>query len=151
MIIQEPLFDTLRTKEQLGYDVHCLSHETYGIMGYSITVNTQIIKNSVTHVDNRIELFIKSISKMLKKLSDKKFNQIKIDLINVKQCVDLHLKEEVERNWIEVVKDEYFFNRSKEEIKAIETIKLSDIRKWWDDYNLCGNDNNCRKLSIQVC
>lgn len=150
MIIEEPLFDTLRTKEQLGYDVHCLSHDTYGIMGYSITVNTQIIKNSVTHVDNRIEIFVKRITKMLRKLTENKLNQIKLDLIKIKQCVDIHLKEEVDRNWNEVLKEEYFFNRSKEEIKAIESIKLNDIRKWWDDHNLCGNNNNCRKLCIQV-
>lgn len=150
MIIEEPLFDTLRTKEQLGYDVHCTSHDTFGVIGYSITVNAQAVKNTVLYVDNRIETFVKTVSKMLKKLPEKKFNQIKIDLIKVKQCADTHLKDEVNRNWTEIMKEEYFFNRAKEEIKAIESVKAIDVRKWWDNNNLSGCSKTCRKLSVQV-
>lgn len=151
MIVEEPLFDTLRTKEQLGYDVHCTIRDTFGIIGYSITVNAQVIKHSVTHVDERIEGFIKNISKQLKKMSEKQFNQIKMDLIKVKQCADVLLKDEVNRNWGEIVNDDYLFKREKEEISMIETIKLTDIRKWWEANTLRKDGkNDCRKLSIQV-
>lgn len=44
MVMAEPVFDTLRTKEQLGYDVYCTNRNTFGIMGVSITVNSQADK-----------------------------------------------------------------------------------------------------------
>lgn len=150
MIIEEPLFDTLRTKEQLGYDVHTNFHDTLGVIGYSITVNAQADKNTVLHVDERIEEFIKTVSRMLKKMPEKKFNQIKQDLIKVKQCTDVHLKDEVDRNWYEIMNEDYLFNREKLEIQAIEITKFSDVKKWWLEHNLSCNKNKCKKLSIQV-
>jgi nardilysin len=42
-IMEEPVFDTLRTKEQLGYSVFSMLRNTHGIIGLSITVNTQVI------------------------------------------------------------------------------------------------------------
>jgi len=40
--MSEPCFDTLRTKEQLGYDVFSMIRNTYGVIGLSITVNSQV-------------------------------------------------------------------------------------------------------------
>ena len=40
--MSEPCFDTLRTKEQLGYDVFSMIRNTYGVIGVSITVNSQV-------------------------------------------------------------------------------------------------------------
>ena len=42
-IMSEPCFDTLRTKEQLGYDVFSMIRNTFGVIGVSITVNSQVI------------------------------------------------------------------------------------------------------------
>lgn len=38
MLMSEPLFDVLRTKEQLGYHVYNILRYTYGILGFSVTV-----------------------------------------------------------------------------------------------------------------
>lgn len=37
-IFSEPCYDTLRTKEQLGYSVHCGLRLTHGVLGFCITV-----------------------------------------------------------------------------------------------------------------
>ncbi|KAJ8711272.1 hypothetical protein PYW07_008517 [Mythimna separata] len=39
--------DNLRTKEQLGYSVFSMMRYTFGVLGFSITVNTQVDKFSV--------------------------------------------------------------------------------------------------------
>ncbi|RZB40351.1 nardilysin-like, partial [Asbolus verrucosus] len=148
LIIQEPLFDTLRTKEQLGYHVYCSIRETYGILGFTITVNAQATKNSTQYVDSRIEKFIKQASDLLVNMSAKSFEETKRDLIKMKQCTDVHLKEEVNRNWSEIIDDDYIFDRLKQEIKAIEQLKSSEVKKWWEKHSFCGNRNNCRKLSV---
>ena len=41
-LMEEPVFDTLRTKEQLGYSVFSMLRNTHGILGLSITVNSQV-------------------------------------------------------------------------------------------------------------
>ncbi|XP_018335112.2 nardilysin [Agrilus planipennis] len=149
-MIEEPLFDILRTKEQLGYNVYCTVRDTCGILGYSITVNAQVNKYSTEHVDQRIEHFIKHVHKLLKTLSNKKMFEIKKDLIKIKNCVDIDLEDEVERNWAEIVTSEYIFDRVQKEINEIQNLKVSEIRKFWDNINQYGNHVNYRKISMQI-
>ena len=37
-MFSEPFYDTLRTKEQLGYSVHCSTRLTHGILGFAFVV-----------------------------------------------------------------------------------------------------------------
>lgn len=150
MIIDEPLFDILRTKEQLGYNVFNTLRDTYGVLGYSITVNTQANKNTTQHVDERIEIFVKHVRKLLNRMSSKKIDDLKNDLIKLKRCGDVVLAEEVGRNWGEITSDQYIFDRHEQEIKAIGEIKIQDLRKWWEEHNKFDKSENFRKLSVQV-
>lgn len=150
MIIEEPLFDILRTKEQLGYHVFCTLRDTFGILGYTITVNAQATKNTTSYVDQRIESFVQAMNKTLKKMSEKKFNKVKRDLIKTKQCTDVVLQEEVARNWVEITGDDYMFDRLKKEIALIETIKIAEVRKFWEKTNILGDEKSHKKLSVQV-
>jgi nardilysin len=43
--MEEPVFDTLRTKEQLGYHVYSSKREMFGILAFSVTVNCQAGKH----------------------------------------------------------------------------------------------------------
>lgn len=49
MLMEEPVFDALRTKEQLGYSVFSMMRYTFGVLGFSITVNTQVDKFRYTY------------------------------------------------------------------------------------------------------
>lgn len=42
--MEEPVFDVLRTQEQLGYNVNATLHNTFGVLGFSVTVDFQINK-----------------------------------------------------------------------------------------------------------
>ncbi|KAJ8928145.1 hypothetical protein NQ314_019325, partial [Rhamnusium bicolor] len=131
LIIEEPLFDILRTKEQLGYHVYCSIRDTFGILGYTVTVNAQATKHSTSYVDNRIEEFLKHTRELLVDTTERELSQIKEDLVKTKQCIDVHLKEEVDRNWSEIISDDYLFDRLKREIDAIRNINIDEIRNWW--------------------
>ncbi|KAG5888587.1 hypothetical protein JTB14_029883 [Gonioctena quinquepunctata] len=150
LIIEEPLFDILRSKEQLGYHVYCSTKDTFGILGFTVVVHTQADKYTTEHVDNRIEEFLKHTKKLLDEMSEEDLQQIKEDLIKTKQCSDVHLKEEVNRNWYEIINDDYIFDRTKQEIKMIEEVKVKEIRSWWKKHNRFGDREHFRKLSIQI-
>jgi len=41
-LMEEPLFDTLRTKQELGYDVSCTVRVTHGILGFGVSVESSL-------------------------------------------------------------------------------------------------------------
>lgn len=143
---QEPLFDTLRSKEQLAYDVSINIQDNYGIMGYSITVNSQEPKFAVDYVDKRIESFREDLIKTIQSMPEKDFEAMKASLIKVKLNEDNKLSEEVTRNWAEVTSDEYEFDRPHKEVEQLERITKDQLLEF---YQLHRGNSEC-KLSIQV-
>lgn len=150
MAIEEPLFDILRTKEQLGYHVYCSVRDTFGVLGYTVTVNAQASKVTAQYVDERIEEFMKHTKVLLEKLKEEEFEQLKENLIKIKQCVDVHLKEEVDRNFGEITAGEYLFDRIPKEVAAIQKTGLKQVILWWGRHNLFGTRDNFRKISFQI-
>ncbi|XP_018360056.1 PREDICTED: nardilysin-like isoform X1 [Trachymyrmex cornetzi] len=148
MIMEEPLFNRLRTQEQLGYDVSCVLRDVNGILGYSITVHTQADKYTTEHVDQRIEEFLKSFNKILEEFSEEELDDAKEALRKLKQCADIDLEEEVNRNWHEITHWRYMFDRLEREVLAIKDIKINELREWSAKHTL--NGSNFRKLSVHV-
>jgi nardilysin len=70
----------------------------------------------VEHVDARIEAFLKKFSNMLKKMREKELEEVRSSLIKLKQLSDIHLKEEVSRNWNEITSGDYMFDRLEREV-----------------------------------
>lgn len=54
----EPLYDQLRTKEQLGYSVSCALRVTFGVLGFCVTA--QSAAYGPAHLYRRIRAFMKS-------------------------------------------------------------------------------------------
>lgn len=150
MIIQEPLFDSLRTKQQLGYHVDCTLRDTNGVLGYTITVHTQATKFDPGDIDEKIEDFNKKMQKLFARMSNKTLNKWKRDLIKVKMVEDVDLDEEVSRNWSEIINQDYLFDRNAKEISAIDKIVVNDLKKWWDAHSIYPAKTKGRKLSLQI-
>lgn len=148
MIMEELLFNMLRTVEQLVYAVYCEFKDTYDIVGFSITLCSQIDKFTACHIDKRIEHFIVCSIDMMKNMSGDEFNVVKEWLIQSKQIADFHIKEEVSRNWREVKDEKYMFDGRIKEVAAIMSIRMTDIIDWFVKHTV--NGKNFRKLCIQV-
>ena len=114
--MDEPLFDNLRTKQQIGYDVHCLLRDTFGILAFSVTVFFQCSKFTADEVDKRIEAFLENFSTTLKSMSKKDWEETKTSLCLLKSSADLQLLDEVKRNFAEICSNEYIFDRLKREV-----------------------------------
>ena len=71
MLMEEPLFDQLRTREQLGYDVSVSLRDTHAILGFTITVVSQTCNTTVDHVESRILSFLDSFIHKLKSMPQK--------------------------------------------------------------------------------
>jgi secreted Zn-dependent insulinase-like peptidase len=147
--IREPLFNCLRTQEQLGYSVSCASKFDNNVLGFSITVEAQEKKNSARHVDARIENFLSHFHSMLDAMSEEDFNTIKQSIINQKRSLDIDLESEVMRNWHEIRERKYQFERSEIEARQIELLNKNSLQIFFNEYVMASSKSR-RKLSIQV-
>lgn len=150
MFMEEPCFDILRTQEQLGYNVYCLCRCTFGILGFSVTVHTHADKFSTPYIDERIEAFLEVFRDKLAATTEKDFQTQVTSLIKLKECVDLHLKEEVDRNWDEILYANYVFGRLRLEIEALKTITLLELQRWYLQHVSVGDKSNFRKLGVHI-
>ncbi|KAF4521421.1 hypothetical protein B566_EDAN010578 [Ephemera danica] len=96
LMLEEASFDTLRTKEQLGYDVSCQDYITRGVLHFSVTVHSQEDKHSIDHVDGRIWEFLRGFKQKLCDLSEAEFEELRQSAMRQKMTVDLQLYEEVQ-------------------------------------------------------
>lgn len=146
MHMEEPCFDYLRTKETLGYHVYPTCRNTSGVLGFSITVETQATKFSTEVVDMKIEEFLSSFHKKLTSMTQDSFNTQVTALIKLKLCEDTHLGEEVDRNWDEIFTQQYLFDRLTHEIQALKSFTKADLVAWFAGHQ----GQKSKKLSIHV-
>ncbi|TRY68749.1 hypothetical protein TCAL_02496 [Tigriopus californicus] len=146
-IMEEPVFDRLRTQEQLGYQTFSMLRNTFGVLGLSITICSQASKFSAEHVDSRIEAFMEwFLNERLAKMDQQEFDEVRETLVKLKKTADVTLKEEVDRNWSEICSREYLFDRCGQEIEILEQCTKQEVteivkRIFKDDQKL---------LSVQV-
>jgi len=140
--MEEPVFDTLRTQEQLGYAVNMVMRNTYGVLGITVTVNTQATKFTPQHVDERIEAFFKDFVK--DSFTEETATKAIQSLIKLKLTADVTLEQEVNRNWSEIISKEYVFDRPELLAAVLTEISTEDMKKMLTP--LLAE----KKLSIQV-
>uniref|UniRef100_A0A672T3F2 Nardilysin-like n=1 Tax=Sinocyclocheilus grahami TaxID=75366 RepID=A0A672T3F2_SINGR len=147
MHMEEPCFDFLRTKETLGYQVYPSCRNTSGVLGFSVTVETQATKFSTDFVEGKIEAFLVSFGEKMVNLSDEAFQTQVTALIKLKECEDTQLGEEVDRNWFEVVTQQYVFDRLNKEIEVLKNVTKDELVSFFMEHR----HTSSRKLSIHVC
>lgn len=108
-MIQEPAFDQLRTKEQLGYVVFS------GTRSFSTTSGLRFLIQSTQkpkYIDRRIEAFLVQFGKKLEQMSDSEFENHKRSLI-VRRLEKLrNLDQESSRHWGQIDGEYYDFELS---------------------------------------
>uniref|UniRef100_A0A4W6E5W2 Nardilysin convertase n=1 Tax=Lates calcarifer TaxID=8187 RepID=A0A4W6E5W2_LATCA len=140
MHMEEPCFDFLRTKETLGYHVYPTCRNTSGVLGFSVTVETQATKF------NKIGFISTTFPKPMYNLSHCSPKIQVTALVKLKECEDTHLGEEVDRNWAEVVTQQYVFDRLNREIEALKQMSRAELVSWFQEHR----GQNSRKLSVHV-
>uniref|UniRef100_A0AAY4A7B4 Nardilysin a (N-arginine dibasic convertase) n=1 Tax=Denticeps clupeoides TaxID=299321 RepID=A0AAY4A7B4_9TELE len=146
MHMEEPCFDFLRTKETLGYHVYPTCRNTSGVLGFSVTVETQATKFNTEFVETKIEEFLLGFGEKMSALTDEAFRTQVTALVKLKECEDTHLGEEVDRNWAEVVTQQYVFDRLNREIEALKLMTKSELVSWFLEHR----GDSSRKLSVHV-
>ncbi|KAK8980390.1 hypothetical protein V6N11_028951 [Hibiscus sabdariffa] len=146
-IVEEPLFNQLRTKEQLGYVVECSSRVTYRVYGFCFCIQSS--KYSPVYLQERTDNFINGLEEFLEGLDDESFESYKSGLTAKLLERDPSLLYETNRLWNQIVDNRYMFDMSKREAEELKSIQKVDIVKWYRTY-LREPSPKCRKLAVRV-
>ena len=72
-LLYEPCYDTLRTKEQLGYTVHSGMRLTHGVLGFAVVVVSAA--HGPEYLDARVDAFLNSYWAVLQAMTAEEFEQ----------------------------------------------------------------------------
>ncbi|XP_009110970.1 nardilysin-like [Brassica rapa] len=146
-IIEEPLFNQLRTKEQLGYVVECGPRLTYRVHGFCFCVQSS--KYGPVHLLGRIDNFIKDIEGMLEQLDEESFEDYRSGLIGKLLEKDPSLLSETNELWSQIVDKRYMFDYSQKEAEELRSIEKKDVMKWYKTY-FKESSPKSRRLAVRV-
>ncbi|XP_056847998.1 nardilysin-like isoform X2 [Raphanus sativus] len=146
-IIEEPLFNQLRTKEQLGYVVECGPRLTYRVHGFCFCVQSS--KYGPVHLLGRIDNFIKDIEGMLEQLDEESFEDYRSGLIGKLLEKDPSLLSETNELWSQIVDKRYVFDYSQKEAEELRSIEKKDVISWYRTY-FKESSPKSRRLAVRV-
>ena len=107
-LAEEPVFDTLRTKEQLGYIVFSSALVQGTLAGWRILIQSE---QTPEYLENRIEAFIVAFGKQLEEMSRDDFEGYKVSLINKRLERLKNLGQETARFWAHICSEFFDFEQ----------------------------------------
>ena len=127
-LVTEPLYDELRTRQQLGYNVSCSTRHNKETLGFLIKVVSATHKPAV--IAKRIDTFLSDFfAKHLRPMRGKKRafeEEIKV-LAELKLADDNNLMEESELHSDEIMGGTYEFHRAVLDAHALKHVKTSEV------------------------
>lgn len=151
--LEEPCYDFLRTKEQLGYLVYISSWNLRNVMGGKFVI--QSAKYTPEYLLAKIHEFIRDMKTKTDALSDEDCRKSVNSILAVKRQVDMNLWDVKNRMHGEIVTHEYNFDRKEKSIKILETMisdqeNLEQTKKDMIVYFNYLFINNVKHLNIQM-
>ena len=144
--LSEKFYDTLRTKETLGYIVylsHCIKYNVRHLVGI-IQSSGQTPEFCSTRVNN----FFKEKEKEIKEITDEIFNSHLQSRLTYATKKDRDLKEQFDRNWIQIKYGTLKFNINEESAEFLRKCTKEGFIKFYEKYFV----NEVRKLDVEyVC
>lgn len=147
-LLREPIFNKLRTEEQLGYIVHS-QVKTNGDRIKSLMILVQSESYTCDHVSERIDAFLTNAREMIEKMPEEEFRSNKAA---VKQSLlekPKNLLEETSKYWSVIVNKTYQFQRLQEIAASLDAVtSVEAVLDLFD--NIFSSRATRHELSIQV-
>ncbi len=129
-LIKEPAFDTLRTKEQLGYIVFSGLQESRTTFGIRVIVQSE---RNAAYLESRIESFFNQYYNTLKELSEEEFEKNKEALIARKLETLKNLGHENNRFLRAISNGFYDFLHNERESETLKTITKQEMLDFYEN------------------
>jgi insulysin len=125
----EPIYDQLRTKEQLGYTVWTSVRRSRETQGFQILVQGD---KHPAYVESRIDKFLNDLEILLRNMTQEEFLQTRRSLLNQKASQIKYFSSINAVLWSEISSQQYNFKRETIEIQELEKINLADFISFFE-------------------
>ncbi|KAJ2721852.1 metalloprotease [Coemansia sp. Benny D115] len=130
-VLEEPTFDQLRTKEQLGYSVG-ITDEVYG-KGNALQFYIQG-ESSPAYMTMRIDSFIRWCRQYLIDYSPELLANKVSSVVDIWEEKPKSIVDEAGEHWYPIESGLYGFNQMEEMIEYIKKLTKQDLVEFWDKY-----------------
>ncbi len=127
----EPGFDQLRTKEQLGYIVFTGARLAATTMGYRVIIQSE---RSPEYLEKRINAFLANFANSLKEMSLEEFESHKKSLINKLLEKIKNLDQESVRFWSHITNEYFDFMQVENDVAYLRPLTKEDVIEFFDRY-----------------
>ena len=145
-ILSEPCFDQLRTKEQLGYIVWSGMRRKAGVQGFRVIVMSD---RHPTYLDERIELFLDTMTETLKDISDESFAKHKAAVKAKILEKPKRLSARTSKYWAEIYHGYLNFNRVEIETTELEKVTKEGVFEHFKEH-VSAQSGQRKKISTHV-
>ncbi|RVX74303.1 hypothetical protein B0A52_02135 [Exophiala mesophila] len=130
-ICDEPAFDQLRTKEQLGYVVWSSVRPAAVTMGFRVLIQSE---RTPDYLETRINAFLLKIKTMLDGMSTEDFEGHKRSLVNKRLEKLKNLDFETNRLWAYIGGEYLNFEQVDQDVSRIRELTKEDIQEFYTHY-----------------
>lgn len=123
-MLHEPVFDQLRTKEQLGYLVHSGTRPGRTTYGFRFIIQSE---RTCEYLESRIDSFLTAYAVTLAEMSDSEFESHKRSVINKRLEKLKNLDQETARHWAHISSEYFDFDSAEEDAAHIKMLTKSDM------------------------
>jgi insulysin len=127
----EPAFDQLRTKEQLGYVVWSGTRYSATTMGYRVIIQSD---RNAKYLESRIDSFLTNYGQVLENMGDAQFEAYKKSIINRRLEKVKNLMTETGRFWLHISSEYYDFLQHETDAAAIRNLTKADMVEFFKRY-----------------
>jgi len=130
-LTDEPAFNQLRTKEQLGYVVFSGSATHVTTAAYTVLIQSE---RSPDYLENRIDSFLRNFKQVLADISPEEFEAQKRSVINKRLEKLKNLGSETNRFWNHITSEFYRFDEVDVDVGHLRALTKEDIVDFYERY-----------------
>ncbi|KAL4892080.1 Metalloenzyme, LuxS/M16 peptidase-like protein [Aspergillus ambiguus] len=127
----EPAFDQLRSKEQLGYVVWSGARYSATTIGYRVIIQSE---RTAEYLESRIDAFLTSFRATLQDMSEEEFEGHKRSVINKRLEKLKNLGSETSRFWTHIGSEYFDFLQSESDAANVRLWTKSDMIEFYNQY-----------------
>ena len=143
---EEPAFDQLRTKEQLGYVVFSGAVNHITTSAYHVLIQSE---KPPSYLETRIDSFLRSFKEELANMTTETFESHKRSVINKRLQKLQNMNEECSRFWTHITSDYYNFEQRYNDVIHIKSLTKEDIVSFYN-YYIDPSSESRSKLSVHL-
>ncbi|GAT24591.1 a-pheromone processing metallopeptidase Ste23 [Aspergillus luchuensis] len=127
----EPAFDQLRSKEQLGYVVWSGARYSATTMGYRVIIQSE---RNAAYLESRIDAFLTGFGKSLANMSEQEFESHKRSVINKRLEKLKNLSSETNRFWSHIGSEYFDFVQNESDAANVRSLTKADLIQFYQQF-----------------